>query len=350
MTRRPVLRLAVPLAALLLGAAPARAQRLDGLVLSARDSTPLAGALLQLLDSAGARLTQAPSGTDGAFRLAVPGGGRFVVAVLRIGQHPWRSAPLAVANGLVQRVTLYVPDDPIALAAVSVEARSSCRVSPDDQSLIGNLLAEAQKALTITRLAVERSSGYGVQLWRKTLTPQLAVIDSTPEYVVGARWPIQSAPPAVLAAQGFVHEDSATAGHPNGVTTYYGPDATTLFSAWFLDTHCFRVLEGSGADRDAVYVAFEPARGSRHADIAGRLVIDRTTLALRRIEWRYVGLPWWVTVEGAAGELNFVRQPSGLIFPWYWWLRAPIAAVDGQKRAVKLAGWLEAGGEATGLP
>lgn len=350
MSRAARTRLAALLVPLFASAAPARAQRIDGMLLSARDSTPLAGALVQLVDSGGVRVGQTSSGTDGSFRLAAPAGGRYVVAVLRIGQHPWRSAPATLAGGLAQRLTLLVPDAPVELAAVSVEARSSCRVSPNDQSLIGNLLAEAEKALIITRLAVERSSGYGVQLWRKTLTPQFAVIDSTPEYVVDARWPIRSAPAESLAAHGFVRQDTATVDHPNGVTTYYGPDAATLFSLWFLDTHCFRVLEGTGTDRDAVLVAFEPARGRHHADIEGRLVIERSTLALRRIEWRYVGLPWWVTAEGAGGELNFIRLGSGLIFPWYWWTRAPIAEVNNQKRPVRIAGWVEAGGEALGRP
>lgn len=325
---------------------PARAQRLDGRVVSARDSTPIAGALVQLLDAADTRIAQTSSGPDGAFRLGAPAAGRYAVAVLRIGQHPWRSAPLDLAEGLSRRETLTVPDDPVELAAISVEAASACRVSPEDRTLIGDLLAEAQKALALTRLAIDRrAAGYGVQVWRRTLTLRLATIDSTGELLVDAGWPIRSAPPESLAAHGFVREEARPDAQDFTPSTYYGPDAEVLFSSWFLDTHCFRVSEGAGEDRDAVVVAFDPARSRRGADIAGRLVIERRGLALRRIEWRYVGLPWWVSGQGAGGALTLQRLPSGAMIPSRWWLRAPVAEIDRARRTVRLARWEETGGE-----
>jgi hypothetical protein len=346
MPSRRSLRLAVLLAPLLSAAAPARAQRIDGLVVSARDSAPVVGALLQLLDSGDTRVAQTSSGSDGAFRLAAPAAGPFLVAVLRIGQHPWRSAPLDLANGLARRVTLVVPDDPVQLAAISVEASSACRAAPDDRTLIGDLLAEAQKALALTRLAIERRSvGYGVLLWRRTRTLRFATTDSTWELVVDAVWPIRSAPPESLAVHGFVREEAPADAQAFTPSTYYGPDAAALFSPWFLDTHCFHVSEGAGDDADAVVVAFDPARGRRGADISGRLVIERAGLTLRRIEWRYVGLPWWVTSDAAGGAVTLARLPSGIVIPWRWWLRAPVAEVDRSRRTVRLARWEETGGE-----
>ncbi len=346
MTIRTPARLALLLLSLLAAAAPARAQRVDGLVVSERDSTPVAGALLQLLDSAGTRLAQTSSGPDGVFRLAAPAPGRYVVAVLRIGQHPWRSAPLALSEGLGRRVTLAVPDDPVELAAISVEAASACHVAPGDRTLIGDLLAEAQTALALTRLAIERhTADYGVLVWHKTLSLRLATLDSTGQMVVDAGWPIQSAPPESLAVHGFVRQDARPDAQNYAPSTYFGPDAAVLFSPWFLDTHCFHVSEGGGADEDAVVVAFDPARTRRGADITGRLVIERRTLALRRIEWRYVGLPWWVSGQGAGGSLTLARLPSGAMIPLRWWLRAPVAEVDRERRTVRLARWEETGGQ-----
>jgi len=339
-------RVALLLVPLLAAAAPARAQRIDGLLVSARDSSPVAGALVQLLDSSGARLGQASSGTDGVFRLAAPAAGRYLVAVLRIGQRPWRSAPMDLQEGLARRETLVVPDDPVELAALSVEAASACRASPDDRTLIGDLLAEAQKALALTRLAIERRSvDYGVLVWHRTLSLRLATIDSTGELLVDAGWPIRSAPPESLAVHGFVREDARADAQAFTPSTYFGPDAAVLFSPWFLDSHCFHVSQGDEADSGAVVVAFDPARARRGADIAGRLVIDRASLALRRIEWRYLGLPWWVTSGGAGGALVLARLPSGVMIPWRWWLRAPVAEIDRARRTVRLARWEETGGE-----
>lgn len=346
MTRRPRTRFAALLLPLLAVAAPARAQRIDGRLVSARDSTPVAGALVQLLTAGGARVTQSSSGADGAFRLPAPSAGRYVVAVLRIGQHPWRAAPADLTPGVALRLTYVVPDDPIQLAAIAVEAHSACRVSPGSQSLIGDLLAEAQKALTLTQLAIgRREGGYGVLLWHKILTLDLVTVDSTPEYAVNVSWPIRSAPVETLAAHGFASEPVVSDDHPLGVTTWYGPDAAVLFSSWFLNSHCFRVSAGAGQDQGAVVLAFDPARGGRGTDITGRLVIDRATLALQRIEWRYVGVPWWVNADAAGGALTLVRLPSGAIFPSHWWMRAPVPEVDGALRPVKLHGWAESGGE-----
>ncbi len=339
-------RIALLLVPLLAAAAPALAQRVDGLLVSEQDSTPVAGALLQLLDSAGVRRAQSSSGPDGVFRLAAPAPGRYSVAVLRIGQRPWRSVPLALAEGLSRRVTLAVPDDPVELAAISVEAASACHVSPGDRTLIGDLLAEAQKALALTRLAIERhSADYGVLVWRKTLSLRLATLDSTGQMVVDAGWPIRSAAPESLAVHGFVRQDARPDAQNYAPSTYFGPDAAVLFSPWFLDTHCFHVSEGGGADEDAVVVAFDPAHTRHGSDIAGRLVIERRTLALRRIEWRYLGLPWWVSAQGAGGALTLARLPSGAVIPLRWWLRAPVAEVDRARRTVRLDHWEETGGQ-----
>lgn len=337
------------LAALLAVASDAVAQRIDGRVLSARDSTPEAGALAQLLDGAGTRVAQTSTGADGAFRLTAPVPGRYVVAVLRIGQRPWRSDAADLPAGAVRQMAITVPDDPIQLAAISVEARSACRASPDDGSLIGSLLAEAEKALTLTRLAMgDRTTGYSVLTWRRDLTLRFETIDSVATLLVDAGWPIRSAPPESLAVHGFVREEAPTDEHPIGVSTYFGPDAQVLFSPWFLGTHCFRVSEGTGADGDALVLAFEPARGRRGVDITGRLVIARRSLGLRLIEWRYVGLPRWVALDRAGGALTLARLPSGAYIPWSWWMRAPVAELDRFRRPWKVAGWAETGGEVLG--
>ncbi len=327
-------------------AAPLRAQRIEGRLVSARDSTPVPGALVRLLDEGGACLAQTSSGPDGSFFLVAPAAGRYVVAVLRIGQHPWRSPATELPAGLVQRQTLYVPEDPIQLEAISVQARSSCHASPDDQTLIGNLLGEAQKALLLTQLAMVRSAGFFLQTWRRTLDLNFAVVDSTGEFMADARWPIKSAPAESLAAHGFVREDTATTDHPNGMATWYGPDAATLFSLWFLDSHCFSVSEGGGADRDAVVIDYAPARRRRGTDIEGRLVIERTTLALRRLEWTYVRTPEWVTRAGrAGGSMTFARLANGTLVPTQWTTLVPVAQVNNRKIPVRIAGWVEAGGE-----
>ena len=330
--------------------APAAAQRVEGRVVSAADSVGVATALVQLLDAAGARVAQAGTAAGGTFGLNAPAPGRYTVAVLRIGQRPWRSAPLDLEAGAVRRVVFAVPDAPITLAAIPIEASSACRTSPAEGSLIGALLAEADKALTLTRLAMESGAGaYLVERYERTQTESFATMDSVGTIDDLGAWPIKSAPPESLAVHGFVREDAPTADRQHGGSTYFGPDASVLFSPWFLSTHCFGVAGGLETDSDAVVVTFRPA-GLRRADIAGRLIIARRTLELRRLEWRYVRLGWWVGREGAGGAMVLARLPSGAYLPSSWWMRGPVAEVNASREPRRLYGWKESGGRIVPSP
>ena len=331
-------------------AAPAVAQRVEGRVVSAADSVGIATALVQLLDGAGARVAQASTAAGGAFGLNAPAPGRYVVAVLRIGQRRWRSAALDLDSGAVRRVIFALPDDPITLPAISVEAPSACRLSPAEGSLIGALLGEADKALTVARLAIgSGAAGYLVERYERMQTQSFATVDSVGMIQGDATWPIGSAPPESLAVHGWVREDESDPDGRLGRATYYGPDTSVLFSQWFLSTHCFGVSGGVGADTNAVVVTFRPV-GGRRADIAGRLIIAQRTLELRRIEWRYVRLGWWVTLEGAGGAMDLERLPSGAYLPSRWWMRGPVAEVNALHEAVRLWGWRERGGRLVPSP
>jgi len=342
---------AIAMLVLLAGAAiPAVAQRVEGRVVSASDSAGIASALVQLLDGAGARVAQVSTAAGGHFRLSAPTPGRYVLAVLRIGQRAWRSAAMDLETGVPLSLTIAVPDDPITLPAISVEAPSLCRTSPAEGSLIGALLAEADKALTVTRLAMESGAvGYLVERYERMQTERFATVDSMGMIEGDASWPIRSAPPESLAVHGWVREDGSDPDGRLGRTIYFGPDASVLFSPWFLSTHCFGVSGGLGSDSDAVVVTFRPV-GGRRPDIAGRLVIVHRTLELRRIEWHYVRLAWWVTLDGAGGEMVLDRLPLGAYLPSRWWMRGPVALVNARHEPVRLWGWKEGGGRIVPSP
>jgi len=180
-------------------------------------------------------------------------------------------------------------------------------------------------------------------------TESFATVDSVGMIDGDVTWPLRSAPPESLAVHSWVREDESDPDGRLGRTTYYGPDASVLFSQWFLSTHCFGVSGGVGADTDAMVVTFRPV-GGRRADIAGRLIIAHRTLELRRIEWRYVRLGWWVTLEGAGGAMDLERLPSGAYLPSRWWMRGPVAEVNARHEPVKLWGWKERGGRLVPSP
>jgi hypothetical protein len=330
------------------GAAPLAAQRVTGRVVNMQDSSAVAGALVTLVDTAGRAVARGSTEPSGAYLLQARSGGRYVLRVLRIGQRPWQSDTLLLAAGAARTLLLAVPDLPIELPAITVAARSQCTLSPADTSLVGALLNEAEKALALAHATVDEGRmRYLVATWRRKRMLSGGTVDSSGGTALGHGWPVQSPPPESLRVFGFVRSEDPSGDAAAG-PTYYGPDANVLFAPWFLESHCFSVSTNLPSDSD-VAVEFRPASRGSAVDVAGRLVLARATLELRRLEFHYVGLARWVPTNEAGGWLRFQRLPTGAWLPVEWQLRAPIPGLDHDGHPWRLAGWAEFGGSALGL-
>jgi hypothetical protein len=329
-------------------AAPLAAQKVGGRVVNTQDSSAVAGALVTLVDSAGRTVARGSTATDGGFQVQAPSAGTYALRVLRIGQRPWLSEPVTLRPSTTRLLTLPVPDLPVELPAITIAARSQCTLSPSDTSLVGALLTEAEKALALAHATVEEGRlHYLVATWHFKRWRTGATTDSSVTTALGHGWPVQSPPAESLRVYGFMRPEEPGARESAG-PTYYGPDANVLFAPWFLESHCFSVDTTGGGD-SAVAVEFRPARRGALVDVAGRLVLARPSLQLRRLEFRYVGLPYWVPTNDAGGWLAFQRLASGAWLPIEWRLRAPIPTLDADGRPWRLAGWAEFGGQAIGV-
>ncbi|MBL0939906.1 MAG: hypothetical protein IBJ03_13510 [Gemmatimonadaceae bacterium] len=123
-----------------------------------------------------------------------------------------------------------------------------------------------------------------------------------------------------LALHGYVREDASGA-------TYFAPSAATLLSEPFLRTHCFQLQPTRGAGNSSVVVEFTPAASSlaarRFVDVAGAYWVDRATARLDSVQFRYVGLPEFVTAAQAGGTVAFARIADGPVFVSAWSMRMP---------------------------
>lgn len=343
------------LAALLLSlpAGTAAGQTVQGRVVELPGQGPIAGALVALVDSAGGEVARAATSPSGGFVLAAAAAGRYHVLIRRIGLYPWRSPPFALAAGITYPVTFQVDSRPYELPTLTVEARRSrCGARPGDSGVLGALLEGADVALQLARATVdERRVAFSTARWLKALAPDLRLLDSASTGVTRlTRWPIESADPDSLRLWGFVRqppprERAGTADLELG-PTYYGPDARVLFSDWFLASHCFRVGE---QEAGLLEVRFAPERRGDRAAIEGRLLIDRRSMELRRLEFEYVGLPRWVPKGEAGGFVELRRLREGAWVPRAWALRAPRAVRSAGSSRLKLLDWLETGGRVTAV-
>jgi hypothetical protein len=104
---------------------------------------------------------------------------------------------------------------------------------------------------------------------------------------------------------------------------YYGPDMEVLVSDWFLDTHCF-TLDRNRSTGDSVVIKFDPAGHPAHTDVSGTLLLDRTTLTMRRMTYELRNLPDGIPDRSAGGEMRFAEKSPGLWVPVEWAIWAPV--------------------------
>jgi Carboxypeptidase regulatory-like domain len=340
------------LALVCLSAGAATAQSVQGRVVALGDEEPIAGALVALVDSAGGEVARGATSPSGGFVLTAGGAGSYHIVIRQIGQQPWRSAPFALAAGATYPVTFRMKVRPYELPTLTVEARRSrCGARPGESGPLGALLDAAEVALQLARTTSdEQRLAFSTATYLKVLDPDLRVLDSASTGVTRlARWPIESADPDSLRAWGFVRQppttERTTTAEMELGPVYYGPDARVLFSNWFLAGNCFRVEEEAGL----LEVRFAPERRGDQATIEGRLMIDRGSMELRRLEFEYVGLPRWVPKGKAGGFVELRRLREGAWVPRSWQLRAPQAARSAGSSRLRLQRWLETGGRVTAV-
>ena len=319
--RLPALLPALLAAAARAAAAPAAAQTVDGRLVE-RDGSPVPRTLVVLLDEAGARRGGAMTGDDGAFRIAAPGAGRYRLRAERVGYATTTTTVFALAVDERRAVRLVADSRAVALRGITAQTRSRrCAVRPGAGLQTAILWEEARKALTTAAFAAERQMyRYEVRTWRREMdhrTLQVLEEESRVQDAL-ARHPFASPPPEQLSRDGYIQL------RPDGMY-YYGPDVAVLLSSEFLSDHCLRVADDPRAAGDSlVGIAFEPVRSRRSTpEIEGVLWLDRESAWLKRVEYRYVGLPPTVDAGRLGGRIEFERLDEGTWIVRRWWIRMP---------------------------
>lgn len=112
-------------------AMPLGAQTITGTVLDEARKSPVAGALVVLLDEEGEERAQALSDASGDFVIAPPEAGRYYLAVTRIGYHPTRSPLLALTFEGSAPLDLMMQPAPIGLEGFEVEVDARTRATEE---------------------------------------------------------------------------------------------------------------------------------------------------------------------------------------------------------------------------
>jgi len=343
--------------ALVLGASSLAAQQVLGRAVRNTDGTPLAEALIILLDDGGQERARTITSPSGSFELRAPRAGRYHLRILRIGQRGWETPPFDLAMEQISRPTIRAPDRPFELEELTAWARRpTCGVTLGDASVGAALLEAAQTALGLAEAEVATGRRiYATESYRRTLPVVGPPEDSVAIQGKLAGWPIQSAAPDSLRRTGFVQGDWPP---PSPMTAqagpiYFGPDARVLFTDWFLGTHCISVDTRTGRSSDEgtrVVARFKPAKGTRNAAaLNGWLELDRASLALRSLNFEFAARPRWAPKGSGGGEIRFARLPGGVWLPVQWSMRAPVPKVAGDGHSYRFFGVVETGGRVTAV-
>jgi hypothetical protein len=307
------------------------------------DGSPVAGALVALVDQSNNTVAEGLSSETGIRLLSAPPGA-YKIRVRRIGFSPFISESVSIPRS--DPLTLRVESARISLNTIVVYGRGQCRELTADTASLGTLWSEIVKAVQASKLTLDDLAGIGrVRLYsRETgVNGEVFRADSTIVRLTSQR-PFGIIDPGSLARQGYVRGDVYRGWE------FFGPDEGVLLSPEFANTHCFSIVRDAKRQGE-IGLAFTPTRNRKVSDIQGVLWLDEKSSELREIVFEYTntGLP--LRVKG-GGQTQFRRFPSGAWLVSQWKLSMP--RIEVHRRASEqyrihnsdyvLAGFTETGG------
>ncbi|MEP6494406.1 MAG: carboxypeptidase regulatory-like domain-containing protein [bacterium] len=312
-------KLPVTCLSLALLSAVAHAQTIRGVVVDEGDK-PVAGVVMQLLDSASHITGRSLSNERGEFRLATNRPGTYRVRTMRIGYLPAVSVPAALGTGNEVTQRLVLTGVRFVLDTMHVVGDNACGGFADSAAATFAVWEQVRTALAAVQLT---GSGRNIAAttvgYERTLGPdgrrvlqQKSIVRS--EYVTQ---PWLTISPDSLRRGGYVVTDR------DNSTIYYGPGLDALLSNSFIEDHCFRLVTDR-KDKSRLGVAFEPTpHRKKIAEVRGTLWLDRASSELRRMEYGYANIAPEQESE-AKGETEFARMTNGAWAISRWNIRMPL--------------------------
>lgn len=333
------------------GAASLSAQVLTGRVSEGGSGAPVSAALVELLDADSVQVAAALSEPDGAYRLAPPSRGRYLVRVRRLGYADRVFGPLDLTGP--ERFDVELTTQPVRLEGLVATAGTVCAdgpgVGPETQRLWDLVVA----ALDVTRL-VQQEDRYRFEMHRyvRDLSVERTLVVREGVERIRETGAFTAMPIETLERQGYVEADR------RGNFSWYMPDPEVLVSNHFLRTHCFRVEDSD--DPSEVGLRFDPMpdRTERRPNVAPRdyrrlfdnrvvevrgvLWVDRETGALRDLDYEYTGFRDPSIARHAGGYARFEQLVGGVWIVRQWIVRMPNLEPD--EDAFTVASIREVGG------
>lgn len=318
--------MALAAAVLATGARTAHGQIARGVVTESDGVTPVAGAVVVLLDDKNAVAGTSLADEKGVWQVTATAG-RYRVRVDRVGFQSTMSPAFELKTGLTVSQKLTLRDVVQSIRDVQVSEKARCVVGPDSAAALAAVWEEARKGLTAIALT-ERSRRLltTVATYERSYDPSgKRLVDQktgTDSGLAARPWTV--APPEKLATIGYAEAKGE-------YVTFYGPDAGVLLSNEFLSGHCVKLRAAVPNDSlpNRIGIAFVPADAKKKiTDIEGTLWLDRTTGDVLSLDFKYTRMPGGIDHESTGGHMEFRRLPTGAWVIQRWSIRMPQAGTE----------------------
>ncbi len=307
-------------------------QLVRGRVVGGDDSLPISRALVELHPTGGGAAARAVTSPSGTFAIIAPSAGRYTLRVAAIGYSPINRPAFDVPAEGLRLGDITMQSAAVTLADLQVfGSEGACRAIGAGGPVLGRLLEGARTSLSVMEASLKGSEGFRIEAIHRTALAGRFDSVITADTVRGlpVSWPISAVDPDSIRKVGFM-ADGIDGFQDSRV--WYGPDVSVLSADWFLESHCF-ALEPDRGDTTTITLRFEPAGKGKLVDIAGTLVLDRASLALKELTFQHRNMPGGLRNGLAGGEMRFAPLPSGLWLPTWWRIFAP-AQLGGRGRAI----------------
>jgi len=293
---------------------------------------PIANALIDVSTPAGEVVGRATTNQGGTYLVRLATAGAYEIRVRAIGYAQVRLTDLRVHAEVVELPVVRMSEAVAVLPEVVARATGGrCRSTPETGRVLAPLLEAAANALEVMEQTIELgSTRHVVEIVHRTAlaTRRDSIVEADTTRLGGLSWPVVSPGAEELKTNGFAR---APEGRRGGRWIFYGPDAAVLFSDWFIAGHCFDLIApdpGSGT----IVVRFEPTGRSDKVRVAGRLVLDQTSLALRELHFEHRNVLGYLPDGSVGGAVHFALGADGAWRPkrWRMWAPAGLPARVGQ--------------------
>ncbi len=287
------------------------AQVVRGTVSDSVSRRPIVGAVVMLLDGAGAVLDRNITGEQGEYRVTSDRAARSI-KVVRIGFQP---VELSLAERAGTERSLDISMGPFSTTLSTVRITDKSGVCPRNaERAAGFAIWEQARAGLLNSIIALKANPMSVHrlYFRRVLdakTGSTTSLTVSEDYSGSASNSFSSVrSPTDLMRLGF-------AGDTEVVGYMFGPDAELLASDVFAQRYCFKVAEPDKARPTQVGVTFSAADfNKKRVDIDGTAWIDTIARTLHEVEFRYVGMPHAAEEFHPGGTISFATGANGVVF------------------------------------